>query len=112
MPLTLHLQPHTVIVITTPQGDLCTEDVESHPWQILTETGEYGQAIITTWRWCQHCGATLCAGRIRRPAKSLPQGDIRISRDAEQGYALHIDAPREFGIRREKEEQPSAPTSP
>ena len=22
MPLTLHLQPHTVIVITTPQGDI------------------------------------------------------------------------------------------
>ena len=57
MPLTLHLQPDTVIVITTPQGD------------------------------------------------------IRISRDAEQGYALHIDAPREFVIRREKEEQPSARTS-
>ena len=58
MPLTLHLQQNTVIVIETPQGD------------------------------------------------------IRISRSEEQAYALHIDAPREFGIRREKEQTPSVPTSP
>ena len=52
MPLTLHLQPHTVIVITTPQGD------------------------------------------------------IRISRDEDQGWKLHIYAPREFEIRRESSVKP------
>ena len=34
MPLTLHLQPHTVIVIETPQGDIRISRSKEQSWKL------------------------------------------------------------------------------